>query len=238
MKYIVLAIFSLLASTCFGQSYRSNSLITTQLSPNTWIHTSYFESNTFGKVPCNGMIVRENKKAIIFDTPPTNQVAEELINFVKDSLKLTIIAIVPTHFHEDCLGGLEAFHQQKISSYAHRPTIELAKKQDFTLPQNSFDKEMKLSLDKSYVLVKFFGEGHTKDNVIAYYPDEKILFGGCLIKELGANKGNLADANVATWSNTVQAIKSTFKDIHQVIPGHGKHGTSELLDYTIRLFKQ
>lgn len=106
------------------------------------------------------------------------------------------------------------------------------------MPQNSFDKEMKLSLDKSYVLVKFFGEGHTKDNVIAYYPDEKILFGGCLIKELGANKGNLADANVATWSNTVQAIKSTFKDIHQVIPGHGKHGTSELLDYTIRLFKQ
>jgi hypothetical protein len=40
-------------------------------------------------------------------------------------------------------------------------------------------------------LTKFFGEGHTKDNVVAYFLSEKILFGGCLLKELEASKGYL-----------------------------------------------
>jgi metallo-beta-lactamase class B len=43
---------------------------------------------------------------------------------------------------------------------------------------------------------QYFGEGHTKDKVIRYFPEEKTIFDGCSIKESGAGKGNLAEANV------------------------------------------
>jgi metallo-beta-lactamase class B len=44
------------------------------------------------------------------------------------------------------------------------------------------------------ITAKFFGEGHTKDNVVGYFPSENVMFGGCLVKELNASKGYLGFA--------------------------------------------
>ncbi|MNY76298.1 Beta-lactamase type II precursor [compost metagenome] len=63
------------------------------------------------------------------------------------------------------------------------------------------------------------------------------MFGGCLIKEVEASKGYLGDANVKEWSQTVKKIKQRFPDAKIIIPGHGNIGGTELLDYTIKLFK-
>jgi metallo-beta-lactamase class B len=63
-----------------------------------------------------------------------------------------------------------------------------------------------------------------------------VIFGGCLIKEVGAGKGNLADANTIDWSNTVRKIRDEYPDVKRIVPGHGQPGGIELLDYTIKLF--
>lgn len=63
------------------------------------------------------------------------------------------------------------------------------------LPQQGFDSFLELEVGGESVYVDFLGEGHTCDNVIGYFPLEDIMFGGCLIKEVGAGKGNLAEAN-------------------------------------------
>ena len=81
------------------------------------------------------------------------------------------------------------------------------------------------------------GEGHTRDNVVAYVPSDRVLFGGCLIKELGANEGYVGDANTEAWSETVARVKRNFPEVQTVIPGHGKIGNAELLDYTILMFE-
>ena len=65
-----------------------------------------------------------------------------------------------------------------------------------------------------------------------------MLFGGCLIKAQGAGKGNLADADVEAWPVTVKSVKERFKHAHTVVPGHGKHGGTDLLDYTITKFSE
>lgn len=70
------------------------------------------------------------------------------------------------------------------------------------------------------------------------FPSEKVLFGGCLIKELDASKGYLGDANVEAWSGTVNRVAEYFPDVQLVIPGHGAYGDKALLDCTIQLFKQ
>jgi len=217
--------------------YQTDDLIITQISKNAYEHTSYLQTQDFGKVPCNGLVVSDSKEAIVFDTPTNNKSADELIKWITDKLHFKIKAIIPTHFHDDCLGGLKAFHEHHIPSYANFKTIALAKENKFEVPQNGFEKLLKLKLGKQTITAKFFGEGHTKDNVVGYFPSENILFGGCLIKELDASKGYLGDANVEVWSNTVDKIKKEYPGVKLVIPGHGERGDVKLLDYTINLFK-
>lgn len=217
--------------------YQSDNLIVIQVSENAFVHTSYLQTNDFGNVPCNGMIVRNSNEAIVFDSPTNDSSANVLIKFINEKLHCKVNAIVPTHFHSDCLGGLAAFHKQNIPSFANFSTIELTKANNVVNPQNGFKKDLKLCLGKTFAMVKFFGQGHTKDNVVGYFPSENILFGGCLIKELEATKGYLGDANVGAWSNTVEKIKKQYPNLKIVIPGHGAIGGSELLDYTIQLFK-
>jgi metallo-beta-lactamase class B len=208
-----------------------------KLNEHSYIHTSYLSTESYGKVPCNGMIIIDNNEALIFDTPTNDSVSVALINWVQKNLKCEIKGVVATHFHEDCLGGLDEFHRRKISSYASHETIRLAKTQNNPIPQNGFDTHLELKVGKKKVFNTFHGEGHTSDNVISYFPDEKVLFGGCLIKSKGAKKGYLGDANTEEWSTTVSKIKERYPEVEIVIPGHGAYGGQELLEYTISLFK-
>ena len=217
--------------------YQSKDLVIIQISENSFKHISFLQTNDFGNVPCNGLIVRNSTEAIVFDTPTSNETSEELIKWIKETLDCKINAIVPTHFHNDCLAGLKAFHQNDVPSYAYFKTIKLAKENDFVLPTSSFTEPLTLSVGDENVIVKYFGEGHTKDNVVGYLPTENVLFGGCLIKELDASKGYLGDANEAEWSNTVERIKKEYPNLKMVVPGHGEQGDGKLLDYTIQLFK-
>ncbi|TGD59378.1 subclass B1 metallo-beta-lactamase [Flavobacterium humi] len=243
---ILLIIISITATSCHSQKkeafkakevYTSQDLIITQIAENAFEHTSYMQTDDFGNVPCNGLIVKDNNEVIVFDTPTTDKSSELLIAWLKDTLHCKIKAIIPTHFHDDCLGGLGAFHKNNVPSYAYYKTITLAKEHHFTVPENSFNDSLHLKIGREKVIVKFFGEGHTKDNVVGYFPKENILFGGCLIKAIDASKGYLGDANVSEWSNTVEKLKVEYPNAKIIIPGHGDYGDQKLLDYTIGLFK-
>lgn len=249
MKALLFAITLLLSGKLNSQStlstekfkpiqvYHSEDLMIIQISDNAFVHTSYLQTNDFGKVPCNGMIIRNGNEVLLFDTPTNNKSAEGLVKFIKEKLHCKINAIIPTHFHDDCLASLASFHELKIPSFGNFSTIDLTKAKNVVSPQNGFNDSLKLSLGNTYATVRFFGEGHTKDNVVGYFPSENILFGGCLIKELQATKGYLGDANINEWSNTVEKVKKQYPNVKVVIPGHGETGGKELLDYTIKLFK-
>lgn len=216
---------------------KTKALNIVSIAPNVWMHTSYLKTNDFGTVPCNGMIVVDGKEALILDTPVDDSVSNELIKFVRQTLGTEIIGVVATHFHTDCLGGLKAFHQHHIPSYANQMTIKIATTKGLVVPQNGFTDIKKIKVGNTVVDLRYFGEGHTKDNIVAYFPKQSILFGGCLIKEKGAGKGNMEDANAQAWPHTVTKIKQAYPNIKTIIPGHGKVGNKSLLDYTIALFK-
>lgn len=217
--------------------YRSSDLVITQISKNAYVHVSFLQTNDFGYVPCNGVVLVNNKEALVFDTPTTDSVSSKLIYWIRDSLKASVKAVVPTHFHNDCLGGLKAFQELKIPSYANQKTIQLAALNNFVVPSRGFKTSFTYKLDKVPVIIQFFGEGHTIDNVVGYFPKDELLFGGCLIKEINATKGYLGDANVSQWSATVEKIKRAYPNLKIVVPGHGAFGDTKLLDYTIDLFR-
>jgi metallo-beta-lactamase class B len=221
-----------------GQHFESEDLNVTKIGKNVYQHTSFLQTNDFGKVPCNGMIVADQGEAVVFDTPTDDAASEKLIIWIEKTLKCKVVAVVATHFHEDCVGGLATFHQHKIPSYGSDLTLALTRENNYPVPQKGFNGLIEIPVGKKKAIAEFNGEGHTRDNVIGYFPSEKIMFGGCLIKELKAGKGNLADANVEEWSATVSKVKQKYPDVKVIIPGHGKTGDSSLLDYTIGLFEK
>jgi len=245
-KAILILVISLTSFLCNSQNqatskpkkvYNSRDLSVTQIAENSFVHTSNIQTNDFGNVPCNGLIVRNSNEAVVYDTPTNDKNSEELINWIRETLHCKIIAIIPTHFHDDCLGGLKAFHENNIDSYAYYKTIELVREKNGIVPRNSFNDSLTLQVGDEITSAKFFGEGHTKDNVVGFFPSENILFGGCLIKELNASRGYLGDANVADWPSTVEKVKMEYPNVKVIVPGHGECGDKKLLDYTIKLFK-
>lgn len=246
MKSISFLFLFFLFSSCSKQilesqkqytTYESKNLTIIKLSENVYQHISYLQTDDFGKVPCNGMIVVDNGEAAVFDTPTDAESSKELIEFLL-SRNLKIKSVTATHFHEDCIGGLDEFHKIGVPSYANKMTIDLLKEETKNIPQNEIGKEFTLKVGNKKVFLNYFGEGHTKDNIVAYFPDEKILFGGCLLKEMDATKGYLGDANENAWSETLTKLKEKYPDIQTVIPGHGERGGMELVDYTITLFQK
>lgn len=218
--------------------YTSENLSIEPISSHVYQHISYLDAGSFGMYPCNGMIVFDAGEAVIFDTPTNDEASRELIGWVKNDLGCKIKAVIPTHFHDDCLAGLDVFHENGIPSYAHAMTVSLAREHNGPIPQNGFDSSFELEVGNRKVHASYFGEGHTIDNIIGYFPADQVIFGGCMVKEMGAGKGNLQDANVKAWPRTVSKVKAQYGEIDKVIPGHGTAGGVELFDYTIELFTE
>ena len=219
--------------------YQTDNLIINRLSNHIYEHISYLNTNDFGKVACNGMLVINENKGVIFDTPTDDKSSSELINFVTNELKSQITGLIPTHFHKDCVGGIAEFENHNIPIYASNQTLKLLQKngQKFSKQIKTFDKNLILDVGNKKVYAEYFGEGHTKDNLVGYFPNDNAVFGGCLIKEIDASKGNLEDANIKEWSVTVEKVKLKYPNVKIVIPGHGRSGGIELFDYTIKLFE-
>lgn len=219
--------------------YSSENLIVKRQSKHVYVHISYLKTEDFGKVACNGMIVLNDHKAIVFDTPADAESSSELINFMEKELMCKIEAVIPTHFHQDCVGGLEEFYKSKIPAYATNKTIALLKNKGriFSKPIKGFEDSISFNIGNKKVYAQYFGAGHTEDNIIGYFPEENAIFGGCLIKEIDASKGNLEDANLKEWSESVRKLKAAYPKAVIVIPRHGKVGGTRLFDYTINLFK-
>lgn len=209
------------------------------LSEHTVVHITYLQTETFGRVACNGLIYINNNEAVVMDTPADDSSSEDLLQWFAATYPNAVIkAVIINHFHKDCLGGLDAFHRRGISSYGYFLTQQLAFRDSVTPPKYTFEEEWRLNVGGADVISGFYGSAHTYDNIVTAIPSENMLFGGCMIKAVGSGRGNLADADLKEWSKTVKAVRERFPAVRIVVPGHGSVGGPELLDYTIDLFRK
>ena len=214
----------------------SDDLEIMRVSEHGYIHISYLTAPQWGRVACNGLIYDKNGECFVVDTPPDAASSRQLIAWIEKNLKSGIKGIAVGHWHDDCLGGLDAFHERKIPSYSYRLTQTEAKKHGYPVPQKGFDKELRLRVGDSDVVCYYPGGGHTRDNIVVWFPEDKLLFGGCLVKEKQArSKGNTRDAVLEDWAQTVLHVKSRFPEAKVVVPGHGQPGGLDLLDHTARI---
>ena len=205
--FLATALFLLFQLSGFAQTKIkvSDDIELIQLSPKAYVHVSVSEMKGFGKVSSNGLVLVDGNKAFLFDTPVTNEQTETLVTFIADSLHATVIGFVPNHWHEDCMGGLAYLNKKKIKSYANQKTIDIAKEKGLPIPKKSFKDSLSLKLNDVEIDCYYFGGGHTTDNIVVWIPSEKILFAGCMVKEMrSTGLGNLSDADVKAWPSTIK----------------------------------
>lgn len=214
----------------------SDDLILVKISEHAYIHESYHVSEKWGRFPSNGLLVINKGEACLFDTPMVDSVTASLFNYIQDSMQLKIVGFVPNHWHEDCMGGLQLIHDLNIPSYAHEKTIDIAKEEGLPVPINGFADSLNLKVGELEFTCAFYGASHSMDNIVVWLPSDKILFAGCMIKEMRANNlGFTGDGDLKAYPKTLKKIQKQYSNAEIVIPGHGLYGGLELIDHTIKM---
>lgn len=210
-----------------------------QLSEGVYLYTATAVIPGYGPVPSNGVIVLDQGEALLLDTPTTDAQTEVLVRWIETKLQARVTKFVPNHWHSDCLGGLGYLHRKGVQSYAQERTIRAAKREGKPVPQHAFTDSLQLGLRSKAVLCYYPGGAHSDDNIVVWLPEEKILFGGCMIKDAATNSiGNTSDAVPDQWPATLDRILARFPDARIIVPGHGTPGGREIILHTKALVGQ
>lgn len=217
--------------------------------------------------PANSLVVRYPNKYIIWiDTPYTDSATELVWNWIKSKNWKEEIIEINTGFHNDNLGGNGFLHKKSVDIYGTDLTIQMLDDRSEKTRSKILKWLKKPKLKKYYEahskaryyppnkvftvkpnegvyllngLIEVFypGPGHSMDNLIVYFPDKKLLFGGCIVKSIQSRDlGFTGDAVMSEWPESLNNILNKYKDALYVIPGHGEVGGLELINYTISLF--
>lgn len=210
----------------------------TKIAPKVYIHTSFKQ---FGDVifPSHGLVVSTKEGAVLIDTGWGNEPTEQLLAWVKTNLNQPVKICVPTHWHDDKMGGIEAVQQQGIPVATSELTARLAAENGKGTPDITFAADTSFTMGGQQFEVYFPGAGHTADNVVVYLPQQKILFGGCFVKDAQSkNLGNIADADLESWPVAIRNVQQRYPKAKLVVPSHGPWGDRSLLSHTLKLLQE
>lgn len=212
----------------------SNDVYIAKIASDLWIYTTVGKLQDGSLYAANGALVEDGKNSILIDPGWNPEQAEILLNWAHNTLKHPVAKAYVTHFHSDRLGGTAALEKRHIPVFAMQITIELAGKSNQPVPDHSIElPSVPASIGKG-AMILFPGAGHTKDNVVVYFPKDRVLFGGCFIKAGNATGlGNITDADLRAWPDSIKRMQAAFPEADVVIPGHGpmgKDGTKRTLE--------
>jgi len=215
---------------------------------------------------CNSLLVEMNDGQIVLvDTPNTPEATRDLLQWISNKFGNRQITAFNTHFHWDCLGGNQALVEKNIKIYGSELTAKMIKERGETVrtqtisslsgPENQRYREAyekipyiaptplsgledgrSLDFNGEKLEIYYPGEAHAPDNLVLYFPQKQILFGGCMVKSIDSKTiGNTSDANLNAWPQSIQNVIERYPEADLVIPGHGAWGDTELLLHTLNL---
>ncbi|SDW75079.1 metallo-beta-lactamase class B [Marininema mesophilum] len=231
----------------FARKQASSKLITNpdktvelkQISPKVWVHTTYGDYNGASRVPSNGLLIQTTKGLVLVDSTWNDALTKELLALIRQNFDRKLSVAVITHSHFDRMGGIRALQQAGIEVRTTIKTAKLAQAEGYPAPDVFLDNRPRFQVGSTIIETMYPGEGHTKDNITVWLPQHQVLFGGCLVKSLESkDMGNVDDANLKAWSDSIQKVRERYPNAEQVVPGHGKWGYQRLLTHTLDLLEQ
>lgn len=244
-RYLVLLIPSFFGLTVYAQQDLTDTGITaveklkiTLLTGDYYIFTTYKSING-NPFPSNGMYCVTDEGVVMLDTPWDTTQFQPLLDSIFLRHNKNVVACIATHFHDDRTAGLEYYRSKGIKTYSSKTTFDLCTKHNDKQAEFYFIHDTLFTFGNHSFQTFFPGEGHTKDNIVVWCGDSKILYGGCLVKSTDNNGlGNIADANLDAWPATIKNVINKYPHPEYVIPGHFSWTNTSSLQHTRKLLKK
>lgn len=181
----------------------------------------------------------------------TPETAKLLVNEIRKVTAKPIREVIVPDYHADRAGGSPYFRSIGAKLVSRRQTVDLLKERwerDMRDLQKAYDgyplipltlpdvvHEGDYTLQGGRVRAIYTGPAHTPDGVFVYFPEERVLYGNCILKE---QLGNLDSADVAEYPRTLRKLKAMNLDYTNIIAGHFTpvHGP-ELIDRFLRMLE-
>lgn len=208
------------------------------------------------------LVVMADSSLVLVNTPYFSDATRELLAWIRREFGECPMIAVNGHFHNDCLGGNAALIEAKIPVYGTTQTRDLLAErgeamrklslshitEDSSLmrrmerevwlpPDHVFeaDSGLVLTFGTDSLILFYPGPAHSIDNIVAWFPQPQVLFGGCMILT-GDRVGNTSDADVKAWPNSLEKLNRF--PAKWIIPGHGQKFTPDLLEHTRKVLAE
>jgi metallo-beta-lactamase class B len=185
------------------------------------------------------MYLLTDNGVVLFDTPWDTTQFQPLLDSIQTKHSKTVTMCIATHWHSDRTEGLEHYRLQGIKTYTTLLTDEWSKKNDKKRAEFLMEGDTVFTVGQHSFEVFYPGEGHTSDNIVVWFNQEKVLYGGCLIKGTDAkNLGYLGDANVTEYETTLKRVAKKYPDPQFIIISHSNWDDNNSLKHSIKLAKK
>jgi len=235
---LVIAIAFLFSSNAAAQSNKPGMQIA-KLTNNFYVYTTY---NKFGNkyYGSNSMYVLSEKGAILIDTPWNESELQPLLDSIKRKHNKEVVMCISTHWHDDRTAGLEYYKSVGIKTYTSLYTHQLSlENKGIPLAEFHFEKDTSFHVNNIEFECFYPGAGHSMDNIVIWFPESKVLYGGCLIKSAKAlNLGNYADGSVTDWPNSLKRVQERYPNPEFIIPGHGNWKSTKAIERSLKLLDE
>jgi metallo-beta-lactamase class B len=179
----------------------------------------------------------------------TPETAKLLADEISKITPKPITEVIDTNYHPDRAGGnayfksigarivstemtndLLAAHWDEMVCYVQKASPNYP-----TLPLVSPDKTFPgdFELQGGGIKAIYLGPSHTPDGIFVFFPQEKVLYGNCILKE---QLGNLDFADLNEYPKTLLKLKQLNLGFTTIVAGHWSpiHGP-ELIDQYLQL---
>jgi glyoxylase-like metal-dependent hydrolase (beta-lactamase superfamily II) len=212
-------------------------LVITPLTENMYVFTTYkdYKGTPY---PSNGVYVVTEQGVLMIDTPWDTAQFQPLLDSIKARHNKEVRMVISTHFHDDRTAGLNYYRSKGMQTYTTVKTDSLSKEEGAPRAQFLIKGDTLMKLGNLDFEIYYPGEGHAPDNIVVWFPSQKVLYGGCFIKSTETNSiGNLSHANVRQWPESLKKTRNRFRDPRFIIPGHEGWKNANALDHTLQILQ-
>lgn len=235
----IFGLFLLLSldTLAFGQKKNLPPLKFTHLTGNFYLYVSYGAYNNKA-YPANAMYLVTSEGIVLFDTPWDPVYYQPLLDSLYRRHHKKVIMCIATHFHTDRTGGLKYYAGKGIKTYTTRQTDSLCLLHHDNRAKHLIPKDTTFHIGGHTFQTYYPGPGHTVDNIVLWFPGSRILYGGCLIKSVDdTSLGNLEDAHINEWGNSLRRLQRKFPDPTNIIVGHNDWTNKNSIDHTLDMIR-
>lgn len=230
-------LFLFLNAVTFGQTVK-NELKITPITTDFYVYSTY---KMFGtkKQDANAMYVVTTAGVVLFDSPWDDFPYQNLLDSIESRHHKKVIIAIATHSHEDRTSGLDFYKQNGIKTYTTKLTDKISIKKNQPRAQLLIKKDTVFTVGDKTFETYYAGPGHTKDNIVVWFNDPKLLYGGCLVKSIDAKDLEyVGEANVPQWPKTIKKVQAKFQDPNYIITGHHDWTSAKALAHTLYLLEE